>query len=177
MAASGIARRYGEAVFLLAQENNSHEAWLRDIAVLAEAAQDAESGQFFTNPSIPDEVKERAFSTLLPEDGQRQARNLARLLISRNRFEMLPDILEVVTDLVYESQGIVIATVTTAVELTDDERDRVGRALDQLVGSMVEMRTTVDPSIIGGIVARVGDRKIDGSVETQLRNLRGALAQ
>ncbi len=176
MAASGITKRYAEAVFEIANENNSHEAWLRDLAVLAAAANDYEIGRFFANPAIPLEQKETAVANLLRGDGQQQVRNLGRMLVARQRFEMLPDLLEAVTDLIYEQRNIAIATVTTAIELDAEERSRVAASLQRLVGREIEMRTEVDPSIIGGIVARVGDRKIDGSVETQLHNLRTTLS-
>jgi F-type H+-transporting ATPase subunit delta len=99
------------------------------------------------------------------------------MLIERNRFEIAPDMLEVYRDLLLAAQGIAIADVTTAVELTPAEQEQVGQQLADIIGRKIEMRLHVDPSLIGGLVARVGDQLIDGSVSTQLRAMRAALAR
>src|SRR5690606_26845445 len=106
-----------------------------------------------------------------------EVRNLVRLLIHRQRFDQIPNILEALEEMVLNARGIAIADVTTAVPLTDQERQAVSARLANIVGSQIEMREHVDQAIIGGIVARVGDQLIDGSVRTQLRDLRAALSR
>jgi F-type H+-transporting ATPase subunit delta len=175
MAAQGVAKRYAEAVFDLARDEQNHDAWIADLEVLANAASDEDGGAFFSNPGIPTERKTGVLNELLTGPEHQEVRNLARLLMQRQRFDILPGILEVYRDMVLESRGIAIANVVTAVELTDAERAEVSRGLGQIVGKEIELRTRVDPSIIGGIVARVGDQLIDASVTTKLRQLRSTL--
>jgi len=172
-----VARRYAEAVFDLARESGSYDAWQRDLTTLAETASDPATGFFFANPSIPADAKLNALNTLFPDAEQQQARNLARLLIGRQRFQELPLMLQTFEELRLQERGIAIADVMTAVELTPEEQADVRRGLERLAGRTIEMRTRVDPSIIGGIVARIGDQLIDASAASQLRNLRMALSR
>ena len=79
--------------------------------------------------------------------------------------------------MVLQDRGVVIADVTTAVELEAAEADKVRERLTQMVGKVVQIRTHVNPDIIGGIVIRMGDTLIDGSVRTQLRQLRQSMAR
>jgi F-type H+-transporting ATPase subunit delta len=177
MAARGVAKRYAQAVFELAQQQGNTEQWLTDLTRLAEAANDPVVGGFFTDPNQPVKVKLESIQKLLPNLQSQEALNLGRLLVQRRRFEILPELLEVFRDLMLEAQGIAIAQVTTAVELTPAEQQDVRERLAKIVGRTIELRTLVDPSIMGGLVARIGDQLIDGSVATQLRNLRTALAR
>jgi F-type H+-transporting ATPase subunit delta len=177
MAARGVAKRYAQAVFDLATETGRQQQWLADLTVLANAATDRVVGEFFSGPTVSEPAKREAIDKLLPDATQQQARNLAYMLIERERFEALPEMLEVYRDLLLAAQGIAIADVTTAVELTPAERQEVQQQLSAIIGKQIELRAQVDPSIIGGLVARVGDRLIDGSVETQLRSMRAALAR
>jgi len=177
MAVQGVARRYAEAVFDLASTAGSQESWLRALETLASAAADDESRAYFENPAISVGDKERALGAILTGDQSDEPQNLARLLIRRNRFDQLPGILEAFEALVLSARGIAIADVTTAVELTDTERQLVSTQLARIIGSEVEVRAHVDSAIIGGLVARVGDQLIDGSVRTQLRELRATLSR
>jgi F-type H+-transporting ATPase subunit delta len=163
-------------VFDIARESNTYDAWSRDLTTLAETAVDPVAGSYFANPSIPSTAKFDAIDMLLPDSDQQYARNFARILISRQRFQQAPNILQTFEELRLEERGIGIADVTTAVELTPDELAQVRAGLERIVGRTIEMRAHIDPNIIGGLVARVGDQLIDGSTVSQLRNLRTALA-
>jgi F-type H+-transporting ATPase subunit delta len=74
------------------------------------------------------------------------------------------------------AQGVAFADVTTAVPLSPVEEARVAESLTRITGKTIRLRTHVDPDIIGGILARVGDQLIDGTVTTQLRQLKSRLA-
>ena len=176
MASRGVAKRYAQAVFSLAAEDNSHDQWLADLSRLAEAVEDPTTGGFFISPNVSEERKRAAVAQLLPGDRQKLARNLAIMMIDRHRFDSVPLLLEVYRDLVLESRGIAVARVTTAVEMTPAEELRVREGLQRIVGREIELRPTVDPDIIGGMVARIGDRLVDGSVVSQLNRLRLAIA-
>lgn len=177
MAIRGVAKRYAQAVFDLASEGGTQDQWQADLTTLANAASDAVTGEFFTSPNVPEQGKRAAIDRLLPDDGQQYARNLAYMLIERDRFDILPELHAVFGDLVLDAQGIAIADVTTAVDLTATEREQVKAQLQQIVGKDIELRTTTDPSLIGGLVARIGDRLIDASVTSQLQQMRASLAR
>ena len=177
MASRGVAKRYAQAVFGMAEENNSHDQWLADLSRLANAVEDPIVGGFFESPNISTERKRAAVADLLPGEDQQLARNLAMIMIDRQRFDSIPLLLEVYRDLVLGSRGIAVAEVTTAVEMTPAEEARIREGLKSIVGQEVELRATVNPDIIGGMVARIGDRLVDGSVISQLNKLRLTIAQ
>lgn len=177
MASRGVAKRYAQAVFSLASEDNSHDRWLADITRLADMAEDPTIGGFLVSPNVSVTQKRTAIESVLPGAEHELARNLAFMLVERHRFDSVPLLLEVYRDLVLESRGIAVANVTTAVEMTPEERARVSEGLKNIIGRDIELRASVDPSIIGGIVARVGDRLVDGSVVSQLNRLRLSIAQ
>jgi F-type H+-transporting ATPase subunit delta len=177
MASRGVAKRYAQAVFGLAEESGSHDQWLADLSRLANAIDDPTVGEFFKSPNVSIERKRGAVSALLPGDEQKLVRNLANMMADRHRLDSMPLLYEVYRDLVLEARGFAIADVTTAVEMTPAEEARVREGLKQIVGREVELRMSVDPDIIGGMVARVGDRLVDGSVVTQLNRLRMQIAR
>ncbi|RIK42651.1 MAG: F0F1 ATP synthase subunit delta [Chloroflexi bacterium] len=176
MAVRGVAKRYARAVFDLAQEAGTIEAVQADLTTLANAVTDRVVGAFLTDPSVHEADKINAVRALFTGPEQQLTRSLAQMLVQRRRIDAAPEILEVYRDLALEARGIAIADVTTAVELSEQERAEVRQRLGSILGKQIELRTNVDPEIIGGLVARVGDQLIDGSVTTQLRAMRAALA-
>jgi F-type H+-transporting ATPase subunit delta len=177
MAVQGVGRRYAEAVFDLATSEGTEERWQESLESLSSAARDDETRAYFENPAVEDEDKVSALEAILPDRAGEEPRNLTRLLIRRNRFDILPDIFDAFVELRLRAQGIAIADVTTAVEMTDPERQQVSAQLARIMGSQVEVRAHIDGRIVGGLVARIGDQLIDGSVRTQLRELRSSLAR
>jgi len=177
VAARGVAKRYAQATFEIARESGTEQQWLEDLTTLANAASDPSVGDYFTSPNVAEQAKLGALGQILPGANQQLVRNLASMLVQRRRFDILPELLEVYRDLLLKAQGIAIAEVTTAVELTAAEQQAIQAKLSKAVGQQIEMRMRVDPSMVGGLVARIGDLLIDGSVESQLRNLRASLAR
>ncbi len=137
---------------------------------------DPKAGQFFASPRISLREKLQLIDSALL-NAQPEARNLARLLAERNRLGVIPDLYRIYTDARLADQGIAVANVTTAEDLSQAEQAAIAEQLKRLVGKEIEMRMKTDPAIIGGIVARVGDQLIDGSVVTRLRRLRTRLTQ
>jgi F-type H+-transporting ATPase subunit delta len=88
----------------------------------------------------------------------------------------LPEIVDELLELTAEEQGRQVAEVRSAVDLTDEQRDRLAVALRQATGHEVDVRVTVDPTVVGGLVVRVGDQVIDGTVRHRLAQLRESLS-
>ena len=167
-----VARRYAQAIFDIAEQSEALEEWERDLRTLADTFGDPLVAAFFQSPKTPNDEKRATAQRLLGPRAQPLALNLVGLLIERGRFAMVPAIYNAYHELLLERQGIAVGEITTAVRLSDEERAAVERRLREIVGKEVELRTIVDPDIIGGIIARVGDQLIDGSVTSQLRKLR-----
>lgn len=175
--ASGVAKRYAQAVFSLAKEQGTLGQWATDLALLNDVASDAEAGAFLKNPVVDDKGKIALLETFLEKgDGQSQAKNLVKLLVDKQRLDIIPEIYQLFEESMLAEQGIVYADVTTAEPLSEAGQTIVQEKLSELIGKQVRLRTKVDPSIIGGIIALIGDQLIDGSVINQLRQLRERLS-
>jgi F-type H+-transporting ATPase subunit delta len=173
--ASGAAKRYAQAVLELAKERGTFDVWEADLARLSEMMSNPTAVAFFANPGVPTEQKDEVLQQVLA-NAQPETRNLARVLTERGRLDEVPQIFALYEDGLRAERGIVVADVTTAEPLGPDEQALVGDRLAELVGKGVQLRLHVDPGIIGGIIARVGDQLIDGSVVSNLRRLRARLA-
>ena len=175
--ASGVAKRYAQAVFSLAKEQGTLGQWHADLALLNDVASNAEAGAFLKNPTADDEKKIALLETFLDKgDEQAQVKNLVKLRVEKQRLDIIPELYQLFEESMLAEQGIVYADVTTAEPLSEAGQTIVQEKLSELIGKQVRLRTKVDPSIIGGIIALVGDQLIDGSVINQLRQLRERLS-
>ncbi len=168
------ARRYAEAVFGLAQSDASYDAWAADLDRLAALLEVPVAAKALTSPAVP-AARKLAFITAELPDLRPPARNLVGLLLRHDRLELLPEIAVAYRELLDRLRGIATAHVTTAVPLDDEARAVVAERLARYIGKQVRIEATVDPSILGGVVARVGDTLIDGSVRGRLEALRRRL--
>jgi F-type H+-transporting ATPase subunit delta len=173
--ATAAGRRYARAVFDLAQEEGHIEEWGRRLTVLQDILSDETVAAVLTNPTIP--VGARMELIAVPSKGlDGESINLAKLLIESSR---VPEIVAIVAE--YEAlsdaaAGRVRATVTTAIELSAHDRDRVADELSRRLGKEIRLHVEVDPRILGGLKLQYGDRLVDASVATRLQQLRRTLA-
>jgi len=173
--ASSAAKRYAKAAFTLGKERGTLDAWQADLHALGTLASNRDVAAFLRNPSVPREKKVAVMDSALPA-GQPEAKNLVNLLAERDRLDEAPEIADAFDAMLRDERGIVLAEVTTAEPLSPEAQDMIAARLAKMVGKEVQVRMTVDPDIIGGIIARVGDEMIDGSVISQLRAMRSRLA-
>jgi F-type H+-transporting ATPase subunit delta len=174
--AGAAARRYARAIFDLAQEEGQVEDWADRLADIRQVFSVPEVASVLDNPTITRERRAEAISEVLGERTNREAVNLAKLLVESGRVRLVGDIVEEYSALADEAAGRVRATATAAVELTQPEKEGLARNLAARLAREVVLQTTVDPAILGGLVVRIGDRVIDASVATRLRQLRQRLA-
>jgi len=177
MSVGGAAKRYAQAAFDVAKTHGRLDEWEQQLNRINATLQNPEAEEFFVHPAVPPEAKQQALRTLVPGEDNKYVRNLMLLLLERDRLQQLPQIVDVFHEMVLQDRGVVIADVTTAVVLEAAETERVRARLTHMVGKEVQIRTHVDPNIIGGIVIHMGDTMIDGSVRTQLRQLRQSMAR
>jgi F-type H+-transporting ATPase subunit delta len=170
------ARRYAQALFQLALEKDEIELWRRELEVLGEAIQQEELVLFLNMPKVLLDQKMAVIKGAFP-DLNPLAHNLLGLLISRRVVETLPSIREEYGVLLDRHQGLERAQVVSAVPLEEDHKNRLALYLKDLIGKEVVLTATVDPGVVAGLVARVGDRLIDGSVRTRLQDMRRSLAE
>lgn len=173
----GAGRRYAEAVFELAERDGSLDVWERDLAVLAGLAADDRIVRAFDNPVTRTETERLAYGEAAGTQLSTQARNLATRLVERGRFGILVEVKAEYDALVRKSRGIVAATVTTPRPLSEAQLAGVRTRTEELAGAKVDLATAIDPTLVGGLTIRIGDRLIDASVRGRLERLRGALIQ
>ncbi len=174
MAGEALARRYARAYFDLARDAGRIDAYADDLAGAAEMLSNPDVLEALTNPRL--DVADRIRLALELIDGVGDhARNLVRLLVERNRVSAVPAVLEEYRALADRESGTVRAEVTSAVPLSARLHKQVSAALRERIGSDVEVTMKEDPSILGGLVVRIGDRVIDNSLRTHLQQLQASL--
>jgi F-type H+-transporting ATPase subunit delta len=171
--ATAAAKRYARAVFELAESEGQVGEWGRRLGQVSAVLSDPEVARALTNPTIATEQRMAIVSDLF--DGS-EATNLAKLLIESDRVRDVGAIADEFQRLADEAAGRVRATVTTAVELSSKDRDRVAEELSKRLSREIHLDVLVDPAILGGLKLQYGDRLVDASVATRLQQLRRRLA-
>jgi F-type H+-transporting ATPase subunit delta len=177
MSRIGAGRRYAEAAFELAVRDGSVDAWQRDLALAAQMALDDRVVKIVDSPAVPFAQRRKVVEQLLGKHVSGQALNLALLLAKRGRFGVMPSVSSEYDAKVRQARGIVAATVSTPEPLSAKGLAAVQTRVEQLAGANVELATSVDPSLVGGLTIKIGDKLIDASVRGRLERLRGRLVQ
>jgi F-type H+-transporting ATPase subunit delta len=176
MAAYGgpVARRYARALFQLGVDKGLHEVFGGELDALAATYSGSlELRQTLENPVFKLDQRQSILERILPRVApSKEVRSFALLLLDRRRINALPAIARAYKELVDEKLGRVQATVTSAQPLDAATMSSVQRALERRTGKRVVVSAAVDPGLIGGIVARVGDQVFDGSLKSRLEALR-----
>jgi F-type H+-transporting ATPase subunit delta len=171
---AGSARRYAVALFGLAVERGTLDDWAAQLGRIAAIVQNSIAQRALAGPAGSVADKRRAVEALAGPLS-REITALVAILLDRKRIELVPALAEAFAQRLREHRGIELANVTTAVELGDAERSLVSERIARQVGKTVELRTKVDPDIIGGVIVRVGDQLYDASVRSKLEILRRRL--
>jgi F-type H+-transporting ATPase subunit delta len=174
MPRKAYARRYAQAVFEMALERKELERWQSDLQRIVEAVSDDTVLAALENPKLKLDDKTRLLREGLG-DINPLALNLVVMLITKAGIGMIGDIAGEYEGLLNEYQGIQTAEVITAVPLDDRDIQKLTENLGALVGKKVVLKSQVDPNILGGIIARVGGRLLDGSTRSKLLALRREL--
>ena len=169
------AKRYAQAAFELALDRDELAPWERDLRALAAALASAEAVDFVASRQVSPDGKE-TFLRRAAGELSALAWNLVRLLAAKGRLALLPQIAEQFQTLLDGHRGIAHAQVLTAVAMSDEERQALATRLSELTGKQVQVEAYEEPEILGGLVARIGDRLIDGSTRSKLVALKRELA-
>jgi F-type H+-transporting ATPase subunit delta len=172
---STAARRYAEAAFEIAVRDGTVEAWRRELDEAADVIADPAIAEALHNPAVPRAVREEAIRKGLGSAVSKPVLNLILFMVRRGRIEELTRVAAEFRRLDDERRGIIHAVATSALPLEPSEVKALTARLEQMTGRTVELAVETDPSLLGGIVVRVGDRLIDGSVRGRLERLRSQL--
>jgi len=172
-----LARRYSKALFAVGKEEGTFEQYSEVLQGLSNLfGSDPAVLDGLTNPLYPLDAKEKVMEAVVNSMGvDKIMANFLGLLVQKKRTEILPEIAEEYQTMVDEEKNIVHGSVTSAIKLDSDLHSKVQATLEKLTGKKVELSTSVDPSIIGGIIAKVGDLVLDGSIKAQLAGLNDSI--
>ncbi len=172
---TNAGKRYAQAAFELALERQELDDWRVGLDKIADLAKDSKLMALLENPRLPFAAKK----TILQEqlgDVIPLALNLSCLLVSKGRLNLANNIFQEYQRLIDAHRGIEHAEVVTALPLGDEDRQMVSRRLGHMVGDkMVVIDARVDPSLLGGFRARIGDLLVDDSIRYRLDSLKKTL--
>lgn len=173
-----VAKVYSQAILELAVEAGSSEEVLAELeALLGQAEADADLARFFENPLLETAARRESLETMFRGRLSDLTVDALQVINQKGRLSLLPAIIATYREALRERQGLVEVEVTSAVPLSEELRRRLEGAIDRHTGKKSILVETVDPDIVGGLVVRVGDDKIDTSVARELDKLSSALSE
>jgi len=176
MVKTASARRYAQAVFEIARETKELDRWRSDLEEITGAAGDTAFMALLESPRLPFDAKAKILSERLKNISP-LALNLVLLLVTRDKLGIIGDTADDYQQRLDSYRGIAPAEVVTAIPLEAKDRVELAGRLGAMVGRKVVLKTTeVDPGLIGGIVARIGGKLLDGSTRSRLTALQRELA-
>jgi F-type H+-transporting ATPase subunit delta len=170
------ARRYAQATFQIAEANKNVDEWQKELHKLAELMRDREIVDLIDHPKVSFNLKSELIKQRLKTSNE-LVLNLCYLLILKGKIKNVDQIAEEYEALLDEQRGIKHAVVTTAVAVDEAEKQKIASQLEKITGKKVSVKLQVNPSIVGGMVARIEDTLIDGSVRNKLDLLRRDLVE
>lgn len=168
------ALRFAEAAFAVARDTDQLDAWLEALEQASSVYDNHAAGLFLTSPVVPADKKRAVLADLLPAISLEVTRFLG-ILARRDRLNLVPEIAVAFHRLLNEHRGIAVAEITTAIPIDERQKTVIASRLGRRLGRTVVLETRVDPAIVGGVIAQIGDNVIDGSVRGRLERLRRAL--
>ncbi len=172
---SSADRRYAEAAFEIALRDDTVADWRRELDGAAAALADPAIARGLANPAVPTADREAAIVQGLGSVVSPPVLNLIRLLLQRGRIEELARVAAAFRRLDDQRNDVTTAIAASATPLEPAEVSALTARLEGMTGGRVELALEVDPSLLGGLVVRIGDRLIDGSVRGRLERLRNQL--
>jgi len=166
--------RYVQAVFDIAVERQELDKWQSELRKIAVLGEDPEIAALLENPKLRFEDKRKLLAGVLA-DVSPLALNLVYLLVTRGRLNVVAEIADGYQEMLDKYRGIERADVVTAIPLDDDDKRRLETRLGAVVNKKVIIKQEVDPDLLGGIVARMGGKLLDGSVRSRLAALKSEI--
>lgn len=176
---SGVSGRYATALFELARDEKSIDAVRADLdkfeAMLSESA---DLTRLVRSPVFSADMQSKALSAVLDKSGiSGISAKFLKVLVANRRLFAVHDVIRAFRALVAKFKGEATADVTVAEKLTDKNLDALKAALKSVTGKDVALNVKIDPSIIGGLVVKLGSRMIDSSLRTKLNSIKHAMKE
>jgi F-type H+-transporting ATPase subunit delta len=178
MARDDAIRGYAQALFSVAEAEEALDEVEDELFRFARTLeQQPDLRAALTDIRLPAERKRAVLEDILGDRVNRHTVNLLTFVVEQGRARELEAIVDELAQLAAERRQSVVAEVRTAVPLDATRRNKLAKALEAATGKRIELKVVVDPSVVGGVVARVGDQVIDGSVRRRLELARDRLSE
>ena len=165
------ARPYARAIYQLAEQSSSVENWGDVLALLAAVTSDDLMIAIIDNPQMSSEKKAEQLIKVVEDKVNQQQQNLIKLMAENGRLKTMPDVADQFEAYRADAEGKIDAVAFSAFELSQDQQDTIITTLKNKLGREVSLTTSIDESLIGGVVIKAGDTIIDGSMKAQLESL------
>lgn len=174
-----IAGRYAKAFFQAADEEKIFEECFGELTVFSNTIKENKDlREFLINPIFSRDDKKSVMEALIKKSGVGGlTANFLKLLIDKRRIDLIPEILDSYREIMDKKLGVLRVTVKTALPLSKELSDSLKEELEKKTKSTVEMSISEDPSLLGGVLVRIGNTYYDGSVKAQLNNIRNLLGK
>ena len=170
MANERPSQLYAQAVF-----EQAMAGWLTPLKAIAASLAKAGSVERLDDSSLAFSQKQELLHSVFPKDASPQVQNFVSLLATKNEVHLLPEIIREFDRYTERTATSSVARVTTAVNLTESEKQSLESKLRNQFGGQTAFEYSIDPGILGGVIVRVGDKEIDGSVSGKLAALKETL--
>jgi F-type H+-transporting ATPase subunit delta len=172
-----IARRYAKALLLIGKEDGNTETYREELAGISELVENEKTlAQAINNPLYNAEGRKKVLESIIEKLGLSGVmKSFLTLLFDKRRFAYLISINDFYQKLADELKGISRASLVSATELSSETVEKIRATLSEKTGKDIILDVEEDPGLIGGIVTRIGDLVLDGSIKTQLLNMRESL--
>jgi F-type H+-transporting ATPase subunit delta len=168
-----LARGYAQALFQVAQAEGALEQVEDELFRFARILEnETRLRESLTDPTVPPEHRANMVQELLGPKASPHTTNIVGFVVQQGRARELPKIIDSLVQLAAEERNKAVAEVRCAVPLDGDQREKLKDAIARATGKQVEMKVLVDPSVVGGLLVRVGDQVFDGTVRHRLQMAR-----
>jgi len=171
------ARPYAKAVFEMAQDAGTLDAWSDELSAMASILSAEGASDLINSPRVSGDQKVESIVEIAGDAISDKGSNLLRALAENDRLSLIPEIASLYEGLKDEAQGTVEAELISAEEVSEDKQTAISQALEKRLGREVKLVTKIDPSLMGGAIIRAGDLVIDGSIQTRLSEMKMNLSR
>ena len=170
-------KRYAQAAFDIALKDGQLDSWTKDMDMIQGLLSNEGLTELFNSPRLPLAKKLQVLDELTSGKVNSSSRNMIALLVNRNAVDGLPEIVDHFTGLIDEHNKVARGNIISAVPLNDKQLSKIKESLQGLIENELILSNTVDKSIIGGMVARIGDKLIDASLKYKITKMRSDLVR
>lgn len=168
-----VAKRYAKALFEVAKERQQLETIEQELALLDQLFEEhPDFLKLLHHPLIEEETKKKQIQTIFADKLSQTMISFLNVLIDSDRENELHDIFDSYVRLANRERGLEDAYVRTVKPLTEEESQRLAEQFGQLTGKTIRIHNRVDPSLIGGVLVRIGDRVYDGSIQGKMNRFK-----